>query len=151
MFSSPEEEQHSLGERLEVVVPVDLAVVPQSYLTKHLKEGGCTYRKGGQYTGNEISIGPRAGVKRREEKEERRQKEWTGKTRRREREGGPTKRKLPNTDTSTQKNGWTPGFHGGENRREHRTTGTTHRPTDRTTLAGGERGNEGRGEREKSR
>ena len=45
MFSSPEEEQHSLGERLEVVVPVDLAVVPQSYLTKHLKEGDCTYRK----------------------------------------------------------------------------------------------------------
>lgn len=34
--SSPEEQQHGLRERLEIVVPVDLCVVPQRYFTKHL-------------------------------------------------------------------------------------------------------------------
>ena len=37
--SSPEEQQHCLRERLEIVVPVDLRVVPQRYLTKHLHGG----------------------------------------------------------------------------------------------------------------
>lgn len=35
----PEEQQHCLRECLEVVVPVDLRVVPQRYLTKHLHGG----------------------------------------------------------------------------------------------------------------
>lgn len=35
----PEEQQHCLRECLEVVVPVDLRVVPQRYLTKHLCGG----------------------------------------------------------------------------------------------------------------
>lgn len=37
-FSSPKQQQHCLRESLEVVVPVDLRVVPQRYLTKHLKK-----------------------------------------------------------------------------------------------------------------
>lgn len=35
----PEEQQHCLRECLEVVVPVDLRVVPQRYFTKHLRRG----------------------------------------------------------------------------------------------------------------
>lgn len=37
-FCSPKQQQHSLRESLEVVVPVDLCVVPQRYLTKHLNK-----------------------------------------------------------------------------------------------------------------
>lgn len=35
---SPEQQQHCLRESLEIVVPVDLRVVPQRYLTKHLNK-----------------------------------------------------------------------------------------------------------------
>lgn len=38
VFSSPKQQQHRLRESLEVVVPVDLRVVPQRYLTKHLNK-----------------------------------------------------------------------------------------------------------------
>lgn len=38
-FILPEEQQHGLRECLEVVVPVDLRVVPQRYFTKHLRRG----------------------------------------------------------------------------------------------------------------
>lgn len=34
----PEEQEHSLGERLEVVVPIDLCGVIQGDLSKHLKK-----------------------------------------------------------------------------------------------------------------
>lgn len=34
----PEEQEHSLGERLEVVVPIDLRGVIQGDLPKHLKK-----------------------------------------------------------------------------------------------------------------
>lgn len=51
-FSSPEQQQHRLRESLEIVVPVDLRVVPQRYLTKHLNKAeevvtadGTCYRK----------------------------------------------------------------------------------------------------------
>lgn len=37
-FSSPKQQQHCLRKSLEVVVPVDLRVVPQRYLTKHLNK-----------------------------------------------------------------------------------------------------------------
>lgn len=47
----PEEQQHCLRECLEVVVPVDLRVVPQRYLTKHLHGG-----KYSTHTGYDISI-----------------------------------------------------------------------------------------------
>lgn len=35
----PEEQKHSLGERLKVVVPVDLCVVHHGDFPKHLKDG----------------------------------------------------------------------------------------------------------------
>lgn len=52
-LSSPEEQQHRLREGLEIVVPVDLRVVPQRYPTKHL-HGRRRWGRGGVVTAHRI-------------------------------------------------------------------------------------------------
>lgn len=64
----PEEQQHCLRECLEVVVPVDLRVVPQRYFTKHLRRG-----EGNISICNKIKIGSLPtlkGEKNKQEKED---------------------------------------------------------------------------------